>query len=88
MVSAWSSHDLDETNQETPYRPVRCLTNTRHCAAFLCINQYTKAAALPACLLPACCVALGLWLGPPLRASWPVGEANRPISTMQYISTP
>ena len=61
MVSAWSSHDLDETNQETPYKSVRCLTNTRHCAAFLCINHTPQP---PRCLLPACCVALGLWLGP------------------------
>ena len=92
MVSAWSSHDLDGTNQETPYRPVRCLTNTRHCAAFLCINHTPQP---PRCLLPAacllCCLGPLAWAstkgqlaGGRSKSSSPVG----PISTMQYISTP
>ena len=88
MVSAWSSHDQDDSNQETPYRPVRCLTNTRHCAFLLkAIHQSHRAACwLPAacCLLPAVCLALGLWLGPPsaLRAN----QIVLPGGPYQYYS--
>ena len=54
MVSAWSSHDLDDSNQESPYRSVRCLTNTRHYAAFIYkpIQQSHRAACLLSCLGP------------------------------------
>ena len=78
MVSAWSSHDQDDSNQETPYRPVRCLINTRHCAFYKAMHQSRGAACqLPGLPVLPCCLALGLWLGPPPRASCPWGQSNR-----------
>ena len=57
MVSAWSSHDLDGTNQETPYRPVRCLLTP---GTAPCIHNPMQQSRRAACQLP-CCLAVLPW---------------------------